>query len=338
MPGADLSLKPEGGLIMSFVEPIKVAIVGAGKVGSTFAYTLLLRGLASEIVLIDKDTARAEGEALDLQHTIPFSNHAEIRSSNLLDTAGAAITVICAGQRLKAGQSPADVLDHNIAVIKEIIPQIAEVNPDGIILIATTPVDVSTYGAWKLSGLPRRQLIGTGTILETARFRYLLGRHFRIEPRSVHAYILGEDGETELPVWSSASIAGMRITDLCKAHGCEASALDDIFKQTRKSGAAILERKGSPDHAIGTALAQMAEAILKDEKRVFSVSSVLSGEYGMKGVALSVPTVLSRKGVDRILRLELDDQEVADILHSGRKIESEIHYADFVVQGALKAS
>ncbi len=323
---------------MSFLTPIKVAIVGAGKVGSTFAYALLLRGLVSEIVLIDKDTARAEGEALDLQHTIPFSYPAEIRASNLLDTAGAAITVICAGERLKPGQSPSDVSDHNIAVIKEIIPQVAEVNPDGIILVASTPVDVLTHGAWKLSGLPRRQVIGTGTILETARFRYLLGQHFRLEPRSIHAYILGENGETELPVWSSATIAGMPIRDLCKAHGCEASALDDIFKQTRKAGAAILERKGSPDHAIGTALAQMAEAILKDEKRVFSVSSVLTGEYGMTGVALSVPTVLSREGVDRILRLELDDQEVADMLYSGRKIESEIHYADFVVRGALRAS
>jgi L-lactate dehydrogenase len=323
---------------MSFVEPIKVAIVGTGKVGSTFAYALLLRGLASEIVLIDEDTARAEGEAMDLQHTAPFSHQAEIRASNLLDTAGAAITVICAGQRLKPGQSPSDVMENNVAVIKEIVPRIAEVNPDGIILIATTPVDVLTYGAWKLSGLSRRQVIGAGTILETARFRYLLGRHFRIEPRSVHAYILGENGETEFPVWSSATIAGMRITEMCKAHGCDASALDDIFKQTRLAGAAILERKGSPDHAIATALVQITESILRDQKRVFSVSSVLGGEYGMQGVALSLPTVLSREGVDHVLPLELNDQEAADMLCSGRKIESEIHYADFVVQGALRAS
>jgi L-lactate dehydrogenase len=323
---------------MSFVVPVKIAIVGAGKVGSTFAYSALLRGLASEIVLIDKDMSRAEGEAMDLQHAMPFSQQAEIRASSLLDTAGAAITVICAGQRPQPGLLPSDLLDHNAAVIKEIIPRIAEVNPDGIILVATTPVDVLTYGAWKLSGLNRRQVLGTGTILETARFRYLLSRHFSIEPRSVHAYILGENGETELPVWSSANIAGMPLTEMCKAHGCDPSVLDNIFKETREAGEAILARKGSPDHAIATALVEMSRSILHNEKKVFSVSTVLQREYGMQEVALSVPTVLSREGVERILHVELNDEEVADLLYSGRKIESEIHYANFGVRGALKAS
>ncbi|HEY6972620.1 MAG TPA: L-lactate dehydrogenase [Candidatus Angelobacter sp.] len=323
---------------MSFVQPVKIAVVGAGKAGASFAYAALLRGLASELVLIDKDVARAEGEAMDLQHTIPFSQPAEIRAGTLLDTAGSAITVICAGKRLNPGQTPSDVLEPNAAVIKEIIPQIADVNPDGIIIVATNPVDVLTYGAWKLSGLSRRQVIGTGTILETARFRYLLGRHFRIEPRSVHAYILGENGQSEVPIWSSASIAGMPLTEICKAHGCDASALDDIFDVTRNSGAAVLERKGSPNNAIATALVRMVEAILHDEKAVFSVSSVLLGEYGMSEVALSVPTVLSREGVDRILRVQLNDREVAELLLSGRKIHSAINFADFVVKGALKAS
>lgn len=323
---------------MSFVEPVKIAVVGAGKVGSSFAYAALLRGLASELVLIDKDATRSEGEALDLQHAIPFSHGIEIRASNMLDTAGAAITVICAGRSPQPGQSASAVLQHNATVIKEIVPQIAEVNPDGIILVASSPVDVLTYGAWKLSGLPRRQVIGTGTVLETARFRYLLGQHFRIEPRSVHAYILGENGETELPVWSSATIAGMHITDMCKAHGCDASALDDIFKRTRLAEGKVRELKGSPDHAIAAALVEMAESILRDKKRVFTVSTVLEHEYGVSEVALSVPTVLSREGVDRVLRVELNDREVAGILYSARKIESEIHFADFTVRGALKSA
>ena len=322
---------------MTFVEPVKIAVVGAGKVGSSFAYAALLRGLASELVLIDKDTVRAQGEAMDLQHAIPFSHAMEIRASNILDTAGAAISVICAGKRPAAGQSPLDLLEHNASVIKEVIPQIAEVNPDGIILVATNPVDVLTYGAWKLSSLARRQVIGTGTILETARFRYLLGQHFRIEPRSVHAYILGENGESEVPIWSSAMIAGVPITEMCKIHGCN-GALEEIFQRTKNASSDLIKRKGSSSWAIATTLVQMAEAIIRNEKRVFSVSSVLDGEYGMSGVALSVPTVLSSEGIDRRLRLNLDDREVAELLQCGRNIDSQIHYADFVVQGALRAS
>lgn len=323
---------------MTFVEPVKVAVVGAGQVGSSFAYAAVLRGLASELVLIDKDEARAHGEAMDLQHTVPFCHRTEVRASNLLDTAGAAITVICAGERPKPNQDPADVLEHNAGVIKEIAPLVAEVNPDGIILVATNPVDVMTYGAWKLSGLPRRQVIGSGTILETARFRYLLGQHFRVEPRSVHAYILGENGESEVPIWSSATIAGMPITELCKAHGCDSSALQDIFNRTRSASAELLRHKGSSCCAIGMALVQIVESIIHNERRVFSVSTILASEYGMKNVALSVPTVLSNEGVDGILRLKLDDREVAEMLRCGRKIENAIHYANFVVEAALKAS
>jgi len=323
---------------MTFVEPVKVAVVGVGQGGSSFAYAAVLRGLASELVLIDKDEARAQGEAMDLQHTVPFCQRTEVRASNLLDTAGAAITVICAGKRPKPSQDPSDVLEHNAAVIKEIVPLISEVNPDGIILVATNPVDVMTYGAWKLSGLPRRQIIGSGTILETARFRYLLGQHFRVEPRSVHAYILGENGETEVPVWSSATIAGMPITELCKTHGCDSSALQDIFNRTRNASAELLRYKGSSSFAIGMALVHIAESIIKNERRVFSISTVLASEYGMKDVALSVPTVLSNEGVDTILRLKLDDREVAEMLRCGRKIESAIHFSNFVVEGALKAS
>ena len=323
---------------MSFINPVKIAIVGVGKVGSSFAYAAVLRSLASELVLIDKDQARAEGEALDLQHTVSFAQHTETRSGNLEDAAGAAITVICAGQRPQPDQAPSDVLEHNTAVMKEIIPKIAEVNPDGIILVATNPVDVLTYGVWKLSGLPRHQVIGTGTILETARFRCLLGQHFRIEPRSVHAYILGEDGDAEVAIWSSASIAGMPITEICKAQGCDDSVLKEIFNRTRSSSSELMRHKGSSHFAIGMALVQMAESIIRDEKRVFAVSSVLFHEYGMSNVALSVPTVLSRKGIERVLHVELNDQEVAELLFCGTRVESAIHYSDFLVEGFLRAS
>lgn len=323
---------------MSCVQPVKIAVVGAGRVGTSFAYATLLRGLATEIVLIDKDTARAEGEAMDLQHTVPFSYPTDIRASNLLDAAGAIVTVICAGRRPKPGEIPMDVLEHNSAVLKEIVPQVAEVNPNGMILVATNPVDVLTYGAWRLSGLPRHQVMGSGTILETARLRFLLGRHFRVDPRAVHAYVLGENGDSELPVWSSATIAGIPITQMCKMHGCQPSVLDEIFRETRAASSQIIDRKGSSHYAIGAALAQIVQSVVRDEKRVLTVSSVLRDEYGMPEVALSVPTVVSSKGVARVLHLELNDQEAEDLRCSGRKIRSAIHYGDFVIEGRLKAS
>jgi L-lactate dehydrogenase len=316
---------------MSYVQPVKLAVIGAGRVGTSFSYAALLNGLASELVLIDADTARAEAAAFDFQEAAPFAHPVQVRAGTMLDVAGAAITVICAGERPSAGHSPSDVLLQNSDVIKRIIPTIAELNPEGIILLATSPVDVLTYGAWKISGLSRRQVIGVGTMVETARFRSLLGRQFRIEPGSVQAYVLGENGDSELPIWSGATIAGMPIPEACFAHGYETAALDALFN----GAAATREQKASSHHATAVALLKVAEAILRDEKRVFPVCSVLLGEYGLSRVALSVPTVLGREGVDRILRLELSDTEVAELLFSGRKVEREIQRADFVVKASL---
>lgn len=318
---------------MSYVQPVKIAVIGAGRLGASFSYAALLNGLASELVLIDTDMARAEAAAFDFQEAAPFAHPVQVRAGTMLDVAGAAITVICAGERPTAGHSPSDVLLQNSAVIKAIIPIIAELNPQGIILLATSPVDVLTYGAWKLSGLSRRQVIGVGTMVETARFRSLLGRQFHIEPGSVQAYVLGENGDSELPIWSGATIAGMPIPEACFAHGYEEATLDALFKKNGAGAAATRELKGSSHHATAVALLKVAEAILRDEKRVFPVCSVLLGEYGLSRVALSVPTVLGRNGVDRILRLELSDAEVADLLFSGRKVEREIQRADFVVKG-----
>jgi L-lactate dehydrogenase len=244
--------------MMSYIEPVKIAVIGTGKVGASFAYAAILRGLPAEIVLVDKDLHRAEGEVMDLQQTVPFAHTVEIRAGSLLDAAGAAITVISAGMRPTAGQSPLDLLKHNAAVVKEIVPALTEVNPEGIILVATTPVDVLTYGVWRLSGLPRHQVIGAGTILETARLRYFLAKHFSVDPRSVHAYVLGENGESEVPVWSSATIAGLHIDEMCGANGCHPSSLDRIFEQVREEGRQINESKGSAYYAMGAALAELA--------------------------------------------------------------------------------
>src|SRR5271169_4273374 len=201
------------------LRPVRVAVVGMGNVGSTFAYALLLSGLAAEIVLIDASRAKAEGEAMDLNHTVPFTHPTRIWAGDYADCAGAMVTVLTAGANQKPGQSRLDCLQANARIWREIVPQIAHHNPRGILLVATNPVDVLTYAALKLSGLPAARVLGSGTILDTARFRFLLSQHFGVDARSVHAYIIGEHGDSEVPVWSLANIAGMHLPDYCRVHG-----------------------------------------------------------------------------------------------------------------------
>ena len=315
---------------MNPIHPVKIAVVGTGTVGASFAYTLLLSGLATEIVLIDKNRARATGEVMDLHYAVPFSHQTEIRAGDLRDTAGAAITVICAGLRQKSGQSEMDLLAQNSSMIKEIVPEIAEHNPDGIILVATNPVDILTYGAWKPSGLPKHKVIGTGTVTDSARFCYLLGNHFQVDPHSVHAYVMGAHGETEFPAWSSANIAGVPIREMCGAHGCTPAVLDEIFHQTREANSGMIDYKGSSCYAIAAALTRIAASILRNEKRIFTVSTVLQREYGVSEVALSVPTVIGGNGVERILHVGLSDQEVGQFMACGREVQHGIEEAEFV--------
>lgn len=213
----------------------RVAVVGAGNVGATFAYALLLSGLAAEIVLIDANREKAEGEAMDLNHTVPFAHPTRIWAGDYPDCTGAAVTVVTAGASQRPGETRLDLARTNVAIFRQVVPQIAEHNPSGMLLIATNPVDVLTYAARKLSGLPARRVIGSGTILDTARFRYLLSEQFGVDARSVHASIVGEHGDSEVPVWSLANIGGMRLPDFCAANGLvhDRATMDDIFRQTR---------------------------------------------------------------------------------------------------------
>ncbi|HEX8184140.1 MAG TPA: L-lactate dehydrogenase [Blastocatellia bacterium] len=305
---------------------IRVAVVGTGNVGSTFAYALLLSGLAAEIVLIDQNRSKAEGEAMDLNHTVPFAHPTRILAGDYSDSKGAAITVIAAGAGQKPGQTRLDLVKNNAAIFGEIVPEVARANPDGILLIATNPVDVLTYSALKLSGLPPERVIGSGTILDTARFRYLLSQHFGVDPRSVHAYITGEHGDSEVAVWSLANIAGMRLPDYCAAHGLihQQEAMDEIFRQTRDAAYEIIKRKGSTYYAVAAGLMRIVEAILRNQNTVLSVSSLIEGYYGLSDVCLSVPTVVNRSGVERVLRLELSAQEVEGLRHSSEVLKATI--------------
>jgi L-lactate dehydrogenase len=307
----------------------RVAVVGAGHVGTTFAYSLLMSGLAAEIVLVDADRERAEGEAMDLNHAVPFTRPTHVWAGDPSDCAGAAVTVIAAGVGQTPGETRIDLLRRNAAIFGDLVPEIARVNPDGILLIATNPVDLLTDVALDASGLPPSRVIGSGTILDTARFRYLLGRHVGIDPRSVHAYIVGEHGDSEVPVWSLANVAGMRLDMFCEAHGIEFGdeVRRSVFEQTRDAAYAIIERKGATYYAVAAGLLRIVEAILRDQQTVLSVSSRVSGYAGIHDVSLSLPTVVDRGGVARVLALDLDDAETAALQRSAellRKARAEL--------------
>jgi L-lactate dehydrogenase len=310
--------------------PTRIVIVGAGHVGATLAYSLVLDGLAPEIVLIDQDHRRAEGEAMDLNHAVPFSPPCRVWAGAYEDCAGASVVVLTAGAGQKPGQTRLDLAARNAAVFRDIVPRITAINPDAILLVATNPVDVLTYLTWKLSGLPTNRVIGSGTILDTARFRHLLSQHFGVDARSVHAYVIGEHGDSEVPVWSLANIAGMRLQDFRAAHdlGPDQAAMNAIVDDTRRAASRIIERKGATYYAVAAGLLRILEAILRDQATVLSVSSVLPPRYGLPDVSLSVPTVVTRNGIERVLHLPLDAEETAAFRRSGEVVRRAIESLD----------
>ncbi len=307
----------------NYHKPVRVAVIGAGNVGATFAYNLLLSGLASEIVLVDANHKKAEGEAMDLNHAAPLSNPTRVWAGDYADCAGSAVTVITAGANQKPGETRLDLAARNAEIFRQIVPQVVKHSPETIILVATNPVDVLSYAAWKIAGLPKNRVFGSGTILDTARFRFLLSQHFGVDPRSIHAYIIGEHGDSEVPVWSLANIAGMTFPDFCHQHGvgCEQAELDRIYEQTRDAAYHIIERKGATYYAVAAGLVRIVEAILRDQGSVLSVSSLIENYYDINDIFLSLPTVVDRGGVERILRLKLDEKEIAGLQKSARVLK-----------------
>ncbi|HWQ45344.1 MAG TPA: L-lactate dehydrogenase [Longilinea sp.] len=314
-----------------FHHPTKVAIVGLGNVGASLAFALTINGLAKEMVLIDANRAKAEGEAMDLNHTVPLTQPAKIWAGDYTDCAGAAVTVITAGSAQKPGETRLDLAGRNANIFRQIVPEIVKNNPTGIIIVASNPVDVLTYAAWKISGLPSARVIGSGTLLDTARFRYLLSQKFDVDARSVHAYVIGEHGDSEVPVWSLANIGGMRLPVFCAANGlsCEQSNLDDIFTQTRNAAYEIIQRKGATYYAIGVGLMRIMEAIIRDQGTVLSVSTLIRDYYCINDVYLSLPSVIDAEGVVRSLRLDLDEQEMTGLCHSAEVLKSTLKTIGF---------
>jgi len=302
--------------------PSRIAVVGAGKVGSTFAYATLLNGLVGEIVLIDIDRERAEGEAMDLNHAAPLSNPARIWVGDYSDCAGANVVVVSAGTAQKPGETRLDLFKRNASIFRDIIPEIAKYNKDGILLIATNPVDILSYIAWKASGFPWKHVIGSGTVLDTARFRHLLSQRLELDPRNVHAHIIGEHGDSEVPVWSLTNVSGMPLDEFCRTQDCELGPeeRDHIAEQTRNAAYEIIQRKGATYYAVAVGLVRIAESILRDQHSILSVSSLVPGYYGIEDVYLSLPAVIGRGGVERLVRLPLSDEEKRALRQSAQTL------------------
>jgi L-lactate dehydrogenase len=304
----------------------KVGLVGAGMVGSSFAYALMQRGLANELVLLDKDHARAEGEAMDLNHGLPFVGPMRIVAGDYDQLAGSEVVVITAGANQRPGETRLDLLQRNAAVFRNIAPQVVAACPDAILVIATNPVDILTTISADLAGLPAGRVIGSGAILDTARFRYLLGEYYRVDPRSVHAYIVGEHGDTELALWSLANVAGVRLRDFVgpDGRGYDQAAMDAIFERTRTAAYEIIKRKHATYYAIGLGLLTIVEAVLRDQRTVLTVSTPMTGQYGVEGIAISLPTIVGRGGAVEILDLPISAEERAAFQHSAQTLKDRL--------------
>ncbi len=296
----------------------KVAVVGAGFVGTTFAYSLLIRGLVSEITIIDVNQERAEGEVMDLNHGLPFAYPVKIWSGEYSDCRDADIVVIAVDKGQKIEQSRLELAKGNFEILKQIVPRVTEYNKTGILLVVTNPLDVMTYAVLKLSGFPKNRVLGSGTVLDTARLRYLLGEHLQVDPRNVHAYIIGEHGDSEVPVWSLANVAGIHLKDYCPI--CKVpydqEHLNDLFFKVRNAGYEIIKRKGRTNYAVALGLTKIVESILRNENAILTVSTFLEDYHGVSNICLSVPVVLNRGGIKEIIKLPLDEQEIADFQKS----------------------
>jgi L-lactate dehydrogenase len=297
----------------------KVVIVGAGAVGSTFAYTLMQSGLAHEIVLLDKDEDRAKGEAMDMNHGLFFAPPVTIRAGDYDDCAEAALIVVTAGAKQEPAESRLDLVQRNVAICSEIMAEIAARTDEAVIIMVTNPVDILTHVAQELSGWPLHRIMGSGTVLDSARFRYLLSRHCRVDPRNVHAYIIGEHGDSEVACWSMTHIAGVPMRDYCQ-HTCGRDCSDDerraMVEEVRNSAYHVIESKGATYYGVSMALIRITAAILRDENSVLTVSLHPSGQYGISDVCLSLPAVVNRSGIARVIEAKLPREELAALSRS----------------------
>ena len=300
----------------------KAAIIGCGFVGSASAFCLMQSGLFSELVLLDANRDKAEGEALDVAHGIPFARPMKIYAGDYDDIADAAIIIVTAGANQKPGETRLDLVQKNVGIFRSIIPEIAKRNFAGILLIVSNPVDILTYTAMKLSGLPEHRVIGSGTVLDTARFKYQLREHLQVDPRSIHAFIIGEHGDSEIAAWSSANVSGITIHDICEMRGFynHEDAMKEIAETVKNSAYEIIAKKKATYYGIAMSVRRICEALVRNEKSILPVSTMLHGQYGIEDVVLSMPAIVGSDGVETTVPIDLSPEEQEKLKESANAL------------------
>ncbi len=302
----------------------KVVVIGSGLVGATTAYTLMLGGLFSEIVIVDINKDKAEGDALDMAHGVSFVKPVDVYAGDYSDCKNADIIIITAGVAQKEGETRTALLKRNIGVLKSIVAGIAAYAPEDVILLmVTNPVDILTYATYKFSALPKNRVIGSGTVLDTSRLKYMISKRTGIDARNCHTYIIGEHGDSEVAAWSVTNIGGMSMNEFCRFTGkCNLKDLDEMYMRVKNSAYEIINKKGATYYAIATAVSRICECIAGDENSILTVSSIFDGQYGIKDVALSVPTKLGGDGVENIMEVPFSKEELKGLLSSAETLKS----------------
>lgn len=308
----------------------KCAIIGCGFVGASSAFSLVESGLFSELVLIDANHDKAEGEAMDLSHGMPFARPMEIYAGTYDDIADCGLIIITAGANQKPNETRLDLVHKNVGIFRSIIPEIKKRDCEGILLIVSNPVDILTYAALKLSGFPANRVIGSGTVLDTARLKYLLSEHLDVDSRSVHAFIIGEHGDSELAVWSSANVSGIELDQFCElcGHFHHRETMEKLYEGVRDSAYEIIERKGATYYGIAMAVRRIAECIQRNEHSILPVSSLIQGHYGLNDVCMGVPTIVGSAGVEKVLDIPLNAEEQEKLLTSAEALKKVLDTLD----------
>ena len=305
------------------VNPRKAAVIGCGFVGSATAFTLMQSRLFSELVLLDVNMEKADGEAKDIAHGIPFAGQMKIYAGTYDDAADAAIIIITAGANQKPGETRLDLVQKNTAIYQSIIPEIVKRDFGGILLIVSNPVDIVTYVALKLSGLPEKRVLGSGTVLDTARLKYALGEHLGVDSRSVHSFIIGEHGDSEIAAWSSTNVSGIPLNEFCemRGHFNHDAAMDAIAEKVKNSAYEIISKKQATYYGIAMSVKRICECIVRNERSILPVSAMMHGEYGIEDITLSMPAIVGIGGVETHVPIALSEEEAEKLVESAKKLK-----------------